>query len=671
MESRSPRFVEWVKGQDAHARAVLAQLPGRDALFKRIQAHTGGGTVVTDVQMAGGRVFYEKRDPTDNSFKLYTRETPTAPERLLVDPDRLAREGGPHFAIDYYSPSLDGRRIAYGVSPGGSEDSVIHVLEVATGKEASETIDRTEYGSPSWTPDGRGFFYNRFARMARGAPETDKFLNSRAYLHIVGKAPETDAPLIGTGLKGSIPVSKVDVPLISTTAGSPWAIAVISHGADPASTYYVAHADSVKNASTPWRKLADVSDAVTRFALQGSRLFLLTHKDAPRYQVLELDAAKPDLAHARVAAAPSERVIDGIAAASDGLYLADLDGGIGRLRRVDYATGAVGEITLPMSGSLQGPISDPTRPGVLFGMQGWISPPLWYRADPSGSTTRLDIAPPWSEDTSNLKAEEVKAKAIDGTAIPLSIVHRKDLNPGPTSPVWLRGYGAYGISLNPSFAARFLAYLEDGGVLAIAHVRGGGEYGEDWHQAGRLLTKPNTYKDFIACAEYLHRSNYGSPATTAIEGGSAGGITVGMALTERPDLFRVVLSEVGDSNALRVEHATDGLANSLEYGTTTNPDGFKALYAVDATQHVRDQTPYPSVLLTTGMNDPRVAPWQPGKMAARLQAAPSSGRPVLLRVDFDAGHGVGSTRAQRDWETTDQLAFFYWQIGKAEYQPAP
>jgi prolyl oligopeptidase len=211
--------------------------------------------------------------------------------------------------------------------------------------------------------------------------------------------------------------------------------------------------------------------------------------------------------------------------------------------------------------------------------------------------------------------------------------------------------------------------LEDGGVLAVAHVRGGGEYGEDWHQAGRLLNKPNTYRDFIACAEYLQSQGYGSPATTAIEGGSAGGITVGMALTERPELFRAVLSEVGDSNALRVEHATDGPANSLEYGTTTNPDGFRALYAVDATQHVRDKTPYPAVLLTTGINDPRVAPWQPGKMAARLEAATSSGRPVLLRVDFDAGHGVGSTRAQRDWETTDQLAFFYWQIGKKAYQP--
>ncbi len=669
MEERSPRFVAWMTGQNAHARAVLEQIPGRDALFARIHAHTGGGTTIASVQMAGGRVFYQKRTPAENSFKLYVRETPTAPERLLVDPDKFVTPGGPHYAIDYYSPSLDGRRLAYGVSAGGSENSVIHVLDVAAGKDAAETIDRTEYGSPNWTPDGRGFFYNRFAKLGPGAKETDKFLNSRAYLHIVGSDPESDACLIAAGLQGSIPITEVDVPFISTSAGSPWAMAVISHGADPAATIYIAPADQVTGVSAPWRKVADVPEAVTAFAFHGSRLLLLSHKDASRYKVLEVDAAAPDLAGAHLVVAPSERVIEGIAAAADGLYLADLDGGLGRIRRLDYATGAIADVTLPMSGSVQGPITDPTVPGVLFGMQGWISPPLWYRSDASG-LARLDISPPWAEDSSALEAEEVKATAPDGTMIPLSIVHKKDMKGDGKNAVWLRGYGAYGISLEPYFQSRLLAFLEDGGVVAVAHVRGGGEYGEDWHQAGRLLNKPNTYRDFIACAEYLVSHGYGSPATMVIEGGSAGGITVGMALTERPDLFRVVLSEVGDSNALRVEHATDGPANSLEYGTTTNLDGFRALYAVDATQHVRDGTPYPAVLITTGINDPRVAPWQPGKMAARLEAATSSARPVLLRVDFDAGHGIGSTRAQRDWETTDQLAFFYWQIGKPEYQPA-
>jgi prolyl oligopeptidase len=255
--------------------------------------------------------------------------------------------------------------------------------------------------------------------------------------------------------------------------------------------------------------------------------------------------------------------------------------------------------------------------------------------------------------------------------IPLSIVHRRGLDLDGKAPVWLTGYGAYGISLKPSFAATHLTLLEDGGVLAVCHVRGGGEFGEDWHLAGMKATKPNTYRDLIACADYLTRHGYGSPASLAIEGRSAGGITVGMALAERPDLFRVVFSGVGDSNALRAEFETDGAANALEYGSVKTEAGFRALAAVDALSHIKDHTPYPAVLLTTGLNDPRVAPWQPGKMTARLQAATSSGRPVLLLVDTDAGHGMGSTKLQRDRERADQLAFFYWQIGKRDYQPAP
>jgi prolyl oligopeptidase len=237
------------------------------------------------------------------------------------------------------------------------------------------------------------------------------------------------------------------------------------------------------------------------------------------------------------------------------------------------------------------------------------------------------------------------------------------------APLWLTGYGAYGLAFKPALAAARLALLEDGGIYAVCHVRGGGEFGEEWHRAGMMATKPNTYRDLIDCTQYLHAHGYGSANTTAIEGGSAGGITVGMALVERPDLFRVVFSRVGDSNALRAEFETDGEANSKEYGSLKTEAGFKALLSVDALSHVKDGTAYPAVLLTTGLNDPRVAPWQPGKMAARLQAATSSGLPVLLLVDPDAGHGMGSTKLQRDREIADQLAFLYWQIGWPAYQP--
>jgi prolyl oligopeptidase len=463
-------------------------------------------------------------------------------------------------------------------------------------------------------------------------------------------------------------VTPVDVPTVATAAGSSYEFAVISHGAEPAVTIYIAK-QTPNPMDAAWRKVADTEDAVTDFAVHGRKLYLLTHKDAARYKVLQTDADAPDLNHAKTAIAASERVVESISAAADGLYVRDLDAGQGRIRKLDYVTGAIREIALPGAGTVTGPVTDPSRAGAMFSLQGWVSPEHFYRL--SGRDVQpVDLVPPWGDDLSPYVALEARAAAADGTPIPLSIMYKRGLQLDGHHPIWLTGYGAYGIALKPHLLTRQLALLEDGGVYAVAHVRGGGEFGEDWHRAGFMVTKPNTYRDLVACAEYLIQAGYGSASSMAIEGASAGGITVGMALAERPDLFRVVLSRVGDSNPLRSEYGTDGPANSLEYGSTATQAGFEALYAVDSTQHLKDRTRYPAVLLTTGMNDPRVAPWQPGKMTARLQATTSSGRPVLLLADFGAGHGMGSTRSQRDSEFADQLAFLYWQIGRPEYQPS-
>ena len=667
MEDRhAPKFEQWCREQGRYARSVLDRIPGRDALQARIAAHTGGGTVATQVHQAGGKVFYLKLEPGQDTFKLYVRDGVDGAESLLVDPDKDASPGH-HFAIDYFEPSPDGSRVAYGISPGGSEKSVIHILDVSPRREWPEAIDRADYGSPSWRADDRSFYYNRFAKVGPDAKDTEQYLNSRACLHVVGTDPDRDLALIGTGVPGSLQVTPVDYPFIACTTGSPYVIATISHGADPAVTAYVARSDG-HDGLTPWVKIADVDDAVTAIVPHGDKLYLLTHKNAPRYQVIAVSASAPDLAKAVTVVEPGQRVVEDIVASSSALYVRDLDGGLGRLRRYDFASGRMTDVALPIQGALYGPYLDAKSSVVLAGMVNWLSPPAYYRLD-GPSPSRTSIVPPWKEDVSRYVVDEVQARSWDGTMIPLSTVHRRDIKLDGKNPVWLDGYGAYGISITPSFVARYLTLLEDGGVYAVAHVRGGGEFGEEWHLAGKQATKPNTYKDLIACAEHLVKQGYGSPATLAIEGRSAGGITVGMATTARPDLFRVVLNGVGDNNALRCEYGTDGPANSLEYGSTKTEAGFRALYAVDATQHVKPGTSYPAVLLTSGFNDPRVAPWQPGKMAAHLQAATTSGRPVLFLVDFDAGHGMGSSKSQRDRELADQLAFLYWQIGKPAYQP--
>lgn len=669
MEDRwSDRFKTWLQGQDAYARTVIEGIPGRDALQRRVASHSGATALVSAVRLAGGRLFYGKREVGQDTVKLYVRQGFDGPERLLVDPD-AASTPGHHVAMDDFRPSPDGRRVVYTLSAGGSENSVLHILDVDSGRVSAETIDRTEYANPSWRPDGRAFYYNRFAAVGPDAKDTDKYLNSRAWLHRVGTDPATDRPLIGTGLPGSLPVTEVDYPFVEAFPGSPYVLAAISHGADAAMTFYVAQAGPGGVPGT-WTKVADAADKVARVVPFGKRLYLLTYRDAPRWRVVSVDAAHPDLSRARVVVPESERVVETLHASADALYVGQLDGGLSRLLRVDPRRGLVREVALPLQGSLTDPAVDPRSKTVVFGLTNWITPARHFRLE--GVRSRpLTLTPPSPEDTSAYTVEEVRVPSWDGVMVPLSIVRRKDHVPDGRSPLWLTGYGAYGYAYTPVFVSRLLPLLEDGGVYAVAHVRGGGEFGEDWHLAGKLATKPNTHKDLIAAAEYLHAHGYGAPQTTAIEGRSAGGILVGMATTARPDLFRVVFNGVGDNNVLRAEHGTDGPANSLEYGSTRTQAGFDALYAVDATQHVRDGVAYPAVLLTSGYNDPRVAPWQPGKMAAHLQAATASGRPVLFLVDFDAGHGVGSTRTQRDRETADQLGFFYWQIGRPAFQPAP
>jgi prolyl oligopeptidase len=339
-------------------------------------------------------------------------------------------------------------------------------------------------------------------------------------------------------------------------------------------------------------------------------------------------------------------------------------GGGGGVRRVPFGQRGGARIQLPSDGAISTIVVDRRQPGVLFPLESWTRSRLWYRYTPGqrqASDTRL-VAPA-KVDVSGYESVETEVPSHDGVKVPLSIVYRKGLKKDGNHPLLLDGYGAYGITYDPNFSPTRLAWLERGGVFAVAHVRGGGEYGEDWHQAGQKATKPNTWKDFIACAEYLVREGYTSPEHLAGTGGSAGGILIGRAITERPDLFRAAVPRVGAMNALRAEHEPGGPANIPEFGTTAREEEFQALQEMDAVAHVKDGVRYPAVLLTSGINDSRVEPWQPAKMTATLQEHGTPDRPVLLRVAFDAGHGMGLTKDQRVAETADIYSFLLWQLG--------
>jgi prolyl oligopeptidase len=519
---------------------------------------------------------------------------------------------------------------------------------------------------------GRFVLLTRTQKLGADAPATAAYQKLRCYHHVLGADPESEPAVFGYDVTPSVKVTEDDFTVVGYSPGAPnFLFGLVIHGVKRELDVYAAPLKGGASANTAWKKVADEADAVTGLDVHGDSIFLLSHKDASRFKVLRTSLANPDLAHATVAVPASNVVVVGIAAAKDALYVQDLDGGIGRVRRVNYAGGAIEPVKLPYEGAVSLLVTNPMTAGAWLELTSWTQSPLWYALDAStGKLTDTALAAPIPVDYSEVVSEEVKAKSADGTMVPLSIVHKRGIAMDGSHPTWLEGYGAYGITIDPVFRPTLLAFFEHGGVFAVAHVRGGGEYGEDWHLAGQKLTKQHTIDDMLAGAEYLIENKYTSPAHLTGEGTSAGGITIGGAITQRPDLFAAALIRVGDSDSMRSELMASGPANIPEFGTVKEPDGFKALYGMDAYQHVKANTAYPAVLLTTGTNDPRVARWQAAKMTARLQASTNSGKPVLLRVDYDAGHGMGSTKGQRDAEMADEVAFMLWQTGDAAYQPA-
>jgi len=460
-----------------------------------------------------------------------------------------------------------------------------------------------------------------------------------------------------------------DIPDLITIPGSSYVLGIVSHGTQKEITAYAAPLASLDQGGIPWKKLCDVDDDVTGIDVHGGDLYLLSHRGASRFKVLRTSLSNPDPAKADVIVPAGEAVIRNIAAARDALYVQELDGGIGRLLRVPY--GAKPEpVRLPFDGSLTLVTPDQRVPGMFLEMTSWTKAPRVYAYDPeSRQVTDTQLQPIGRyDDPQDLESVEVKARSYDGTLIPLSIVYKKGLKLNGSNPTVLEGYGAYGITLDPHFDPKVLAWYEAGGVLAVAHVRGGGEYGEDWHLAGKGLTKPSTWKDFIACGEYLIEHKYTDSGHLGGLGASAGGITIGRTLTERPDLFAALIDAVPVSDAVRFECTLIGPYNIPEFGTVKTEDGFKGLYAMSPYHHVKDGTPYPAVMVRTGFNDPRVISWEAGKMAARLQAATSSGKPILLRVDYEAGHGFGFTKTQRQIEMADEFSFLLWQFGEPKFQ---
>jgi len=669
--SEEPRA--WVEAQGAYACAYLDALPDRQALFARIAELSRTIPALTDFRMAAGRTFYLRRDPGQDIPRLVARDAPDSPERTVFDPTSSSADV--HSSIDWYNPSRDGRLVAFGISEGGSEDSVLHVVEVDTAKLVSHPITRTQYGGVTWLPDDSSFLYHRWAQLPEGAPETDRYRDSRTYLHHLGDDPEQDAPVFGNGINTSVELSRDDFPFIVLSPRSGWMVGFVMHGVQPEYTMYAAPLATLPDPpSIPWVKVVDVEDKVSgppapdlgsgTLVLDGDTLFLRTFRDAPRFKIIGLDLMQPDMAQARTIVPQGDSVLQGFQQAGAYLIIEDLDAGLSRMRRLHASSGQIDSVPVPIEGSISAWATDSSSGEVVLQMESWIVAPSVYNFQAAAPRLQdTGWTPPCPIDFSRVEARETTYPAHDGTAVPISIIGPRGLNQDGRNPTIVTGYGSYGISLNPVFRPELMAWYERGGLWAVAHIRGGGERGQEWHEAGHKLNKGNTIEDFIAAAEYLIAEGYTSPGYLAGRGGSAGGIPTGGALVRRPELWRVMLMHVAVTNFFRMEFSENGPPNIPEFGTVATAEGSKALQIIDSYTKICNGVAYPAVLITTGLNDPRVVVWQATKLAARLQAATSSSRPILLRVEQQGGHGFGSTQRQLDEELADVLAFVLQQCG--------
>lgn len=651
---KDAQWLPFLKAQNDYSRSVLDKLPGRDALLKRIQQLSCDTVLTNAVQRARGKLFYQQRPKGADNFKLFVREG--GKDRVLVDPTKL-NAGSGHYSLDWWRASPDGTRVVYGISKDGSEDSVLHILTVADGKDLPEQIPNTEAANPQWLDDNSGFFYNQLT----GAVNTpERFLDSQARFHKLGSDPASDPVLMKRALVAGVDYEKIQAPYVVTFPGAQQVVLAL-RDVRPEARFFLADLKDVLANQAKWRPVAAFDDEVTDAEIVGGELYVIINKGTPRGRIVKTSAATPDLANAALVVPQSDVVIDEMSRAKDGLYLKIMDGGVNRLKRLT-SEGKVNDVQLPFDGTIGEIFTAADEAGALMSYGGWLSPGGIWSVSADGKVADTGLTPKPPIDVTGYEAHRSFATAKDGTKIPFSVVHKKGLKPDGKTPAYVMAYGSYGATpYTPNFVGRLLALIDQGFVIGYANVRGGGEYGREWHKAGQLTNKPNTWRDLIAVCEELCAKGYTSPAHLAIGGRSAGGITVGRAMTERPDLFAAVIGGVGWFNPLRYVVEQNGYGEEPEWGAIREEAGYRALKTIDSYQAVKDGTPYPASLLTTGVTDPRVAPFHVAKMAARLQAATTSGKPILLRVDFDAGHGMGSTRAQQDREAADTYAFLLSQ----------
>ncbi|GAB3037764.1 prolyl oligopeptidase family serine peptidase [Spirosoma pulveris] len=666
-DMNSPQTKDWFKAQGDYANAVLSQIPGRDKLIQQFVDYDKMLTIrYGEVKKRGNRYFYRKTMPDDKAGKLYVREGETGKETLLFDP--LAYEKGKTYLMTAFTPTSDGKKLAIGLQEGGAELSTVRTLDVATRTFGPESITAVFGGEVSWLPDDSGFLYTPNNSMDTKDPQGN--LNTKGRLHRLGNDPAANPDLFSMEKNPDFGIKPDQYPTMFYSNDQTQVYGYLGT-VDRRATAWVAPASEVGKPTIGWKRLCAVTDSVISFAKLGDRLFIQSIKGAPNGHILVTDAANPNPATATVLLPESKQNITRMASSKDFLFVILSDGINEKIRQYDPRTKQWADVPVPGTGTMGIEFYDPLHANdAMVYSTSWNDPGTLYDYDPQTRklVTSTFHVPMNYPGVSDLVVEEVEIPSHDGTMVPLSIIYKKGLKRDGSAACLMDGYGAYGISGTPYFSRRNLALLNRGVVLAETHPRGGSEKGQAWYKAGYKTTKPNTWKDFIASGEYLIKKGYTSAGKLIGMGTSAGGILIGRAITERPDLFAAAISNVSCSNALRMENSPNGPINAAEFGTVKDSTECMALYEMDAVNHVKEGTKYPAVMCVGGWNDPRVIAWQPGKLAAALQNASTSGKPVLMQVNYDNGHFTeDKTVSFRNF--ANMFAFGLWQAGHPDFQP--
>ena len=651
----APAVKQWIEAQNAYTERVLGSFPQGTAIARRVQALSLTSTQRSQPELEGSRLFFLQQTPPQPQPVLVWQSWPKGEVQVLVDPNQT-----PGVAITGYWPSPDGRLVAFGTAEGGSEATTLHVVEVATGKRLSDALPYAGGGTTpqgvAWDDDSKGFVYVRLPLPGSVAAQDEQFY-AALFHHKLGAPSGEDALSFGKDLS---PVAEYSF----TVSGPGRHTAMMVHFGDgnPARVY--------RRTSDGWQEVLG-TDANVRpgeeYITQGGaaswlgdRLLVISYQDAPRGKLLAIDPGGT----AAVLVPQGEEAMHAVYAVEGGFLIVRVAGPDWRLDQYDAGGKFVRRAPLPQEGIGIGAVAASGQsPVALVSYSGWKFPDRWDQYDARRGTLKTIFAVKPPADYSRLRTFRLTAHSRDGTRVPVTVVAMAGVKPDSKRPAILYGYGGYGVVVAPRFMGPYLAWLEKGGVYALANIRGGGAYGEGWHEVGMLAGKQNGFDDFYAAAQALVEAHWTDSAHLGILGASNGGLLMGAELTQHPEQYRAVVSLVGIYDMLRSELWPNGRYNISEYGTVTKKPDFQWLYAYSPLQHVTPGVAYPAVLLITGVNDPRVAPWQSRKFAAALQAATSSERPILLLTRMNEGHGVTASFSQRVGNTADALIFFAKELG--------